>query len=112
MFTKELARRWGKYGVSTVAFHPGDVASNFGEKGTLAVRLFMKSPLKRFLLISPEEAADTPTWLASSTPEVDWQSGDYFVKRKAAPYNLQADDQEVCKALWDVSTELVRFNSR
>lgn len=107
MFTKELARRWGKYGVSAVTFHPGDVASSFGAKGTPAVRLFMKSPLRRLLLITPEEAADTPTWLASTTPEVDWQSGKYYVKRKAAPYNPQADDQAVCEALWDASAKLV-----
>lgn len=107
MFTKELARRWSKYGVSVASFHPGDVASSFGTQGTLAVRLFMKSPLKHFLLISPEEAADTPTWLASTKPGVDWQSGEYYVKRKAAPYNSQADDQVICEGLWQASAKSV-----
>jgi NAD(P)-dependent dehydrogenase (short-subunit alcohol dehydrogenase family) len=111
MFTKELARRWGRYGVSTASFHPGDVASSFGTQGTLAVRLFMKSPLKHILLISPEEAADTPTWLASTKPGVDWQSGEYYVKRKAAPYNAQADDQAICEGLWQASAKSVPLKS-
>jgi len=107
MFTKELVRRWGSYGVHAVSFHPGDVASSFGKQGTLAVRLFMKSPLKKFLLISPEEAADTPVWLASSRPDVDWKSGDYYVKRQSSVYNSQADDEELSAALWRVSEKLV-----
>ena len=36
LFTKELHRRYHSAGISTAAFHPGSVASNFGQRSGLA----------------------------------------------------------------------------
>lgn len=105
LFTAELHNRFFDRGISTAAFHPGIVATNFADGSTSLMRLVYRSVFKIFL-ISPEEGADTLVWLASTTPGVDWVSGAYYDKRRIARANPQAYDPELAARLWDLSAEL------
>jgi NAD(P)-dependent dehydrogenase (short-subunit alcohol dehydrogenase family) len=106
LFTKELDRRFGADGISTAAFHPGVVASNFASESTSPLRVIYRSIL-RHTLISNEKGADTLVWLATTTPGTDWTPGEYYIKRKPGRTNRQADDAQLASALWERSAEMV-----
>jgi NAD(P)-dependent dehydrogenase (short-subunit alcohol dehydrogenase family) len=79
LFTKELHRRFHERGLSSAAFHPGAVASNFS----------------------------TLEWLATTKPGTEWTSGEYYAKRKVARANKQASDPKLAEQLWDYSTAMI-----
>ncbi len=106
LFTMELHRRYHDQGISTAAFHPGVVATNFSTSSTSIMRLVYKTPLKRFLL-SPEQGADTLVWLATTRPGTDWASGRYYEKRSITGANRQAYDPELAAGLWERSEAMV-----
>jgi NAD(P)-dependent dehydrogenase (short-subunit alcohol dehydrogenase family) len=106
LFTAELNHRYGGAGITTAAFHPGVVATNFAADSTSHMRHAYKTLLKRFLL-TPEQGADTLLWLINGTAGTDWISGAYYAKRALAKANPQAYDAELARGLWDRSAELV-----
>ena len=103
LFTRELARRLAGTGVSANCLHPGVVASRFGDEagGWLTTGF---SVIKLFA-ISPQKAADTIVYLASSA-EVAGVSGQYFVKHKIAKTSSQSLDDAAAARLWSVSETL------
>ncbi|TSE16604.1 SDR family NAD(P)-dependent oxidoreductase [Arthrobacter sp. KBS0703] len=106
LFTAELQNRFGGAGISTAAFHPGVVATNFAAESTSWMRHAYKTIINRFLL-TPEQGADTLVWLATSTPGQDWVPGAYYAKRALAKANKQAYDADLARELWDRSQEMV-----
>ena len=106
LFTTELHHRYGAEGITTAAFHPGVVATNFAADSTSPMRHAYKTFLNRFLL-SPEQGADTLVWLATATPGQDWISGAYYAKRALAKANKQAYDAGLARELWDRSEAMV-----
>ncbi|PWC06283.1 SDR family oxidoreductase [Mycetocola zhujimingii] len=110
LFTTELHRRFSDSGISTAAFHPGVVATSFATGSTTAMRHIYRSVF-RFLLISPEQGADTLVWLAQSIPGVDWVSGAYYAKRQIAKANPLAYDAALAAELWEKSERLVGISS-
>jgi NAD(P)-dependent dehydrogenase (short-subunit alcohol dehydrogenase family) len=106
LFTTELNTRYGVEGITTAAFHPGVVATNFAADSTSPMRHAYKTFLNRFLL-SPEQGADTLVWLATATPGYDWVSGAYYAKRALAKANKQAYDAKLARELWDRSEAMV-----
>jgi NAD(P)-dependent dehydrogenase (short-subunit alcohol dehydrogenase family) len=109
LFTSELNNRYAADGISTAAFHPGVVATNFAAESTSAMRHAYKTFLNRFLL-SPEQGADTLVWLATATPGQDWIPGAYYAKRALAKANKQAYDAELARGLWERSEALVALD--
>jgi NAD(P)-dependent dehydrogenase (short-subunit alcohol dehydrogenase family) len=108
LFTVELARRHGSEGISTAAFHPGVVSSNFAAEAGGLSAIFYKNPLSRLLLTSPEKGAGQLVWLAEGAPGTDWQSGAYYEKRKpASRMNPQARDPELASWLWEQSEAML-----
>ncbi|WP_261569247.1 SDR family NAD(P)-dependent oxidoreductase [Frankia gtarii] len=108
LFTRELHRRYHERGISTAAFHPGAVASNFSSgSGSPVMRALYGSPLKHVFLISPDKGSDQLVWLATSKPGSDWQSGQYYVKRKIGSANKQADDADLARQLWERSEAMI-----
>lgn len=110
LFTTELHRRYSDSGISSAAFHPGVVATSFATGSTTIMRHIYRSVF-RFLLITPEQGADTLVWLAESTPGVDWVSGAYYAKRQIAKANPLAYDQALAAELWEKSARLVGISS-
>jgi len=106
LFTAELHTRYNAEGISTAAFHPGGVATNFAAESTSPMRLAYTSFLKRFML-TPDQGADTLIWLANSTPGRDWTSGGYYTKRALSKANKQAYDVGLARELWERSVGMV-----
>ena len=107
LFTTELHRRHHDQGISAAAFHPGNVATNFASDTTSWFRFIYRTPIKRLALISPEQGAETLTWLAEGTPGQTWESGRYYEKNKPAHSADQADDPDLARQLWDRSLKLL-----
>jgi len=103
LFTRELARRLAGTGVIANCFHPGFVASRFGdEAGGFVGRLF---PLVKLAAISPERGADTLVYLASS-PDVANVTGQYFDKHRAVEPSPAAREEAAARRLWEASEKL------
>ena len=100
MYARELDRRYRDSGISSASFHPGIVATNFAAGSTSQLRRFYGAGVRRFLA-SPEKAADTLVWLATTRPGLDWPQGQYFAHRRVAKANRQAYDDALCAGLWD-----------
>jgi NAD(P)-dependent dehydrogenase (short-subunit alcohol dehydrogenase family) len=107
LFTTELHRRHHAQGISTAAFHPGNVATNFAAGSTSLMRFVYRTPLKHLALISPEKGSDNLVWLATSTPGTDWESGAYYEKRAVTKTNPQAADADLAAGFWDASARMV-----
>lgn len=107
LFTKELHRRYSADGITTAAFHPGGVATNFSAGSTTSMRFAYNSILRK-LMLTPEQGADTLMWLANTEPGRDWVPGEYYAKRKISKANKQAYDAHLARQLWDRSEEMVK----
>ena len=103
LFTRELARRLARTGVTANCLHPGVVATRFGSSSGGWAGLAI--PLLRPFFLSPEKGADTIVYLASS-PEVTKTTGAYFVNRKIAEPSPAARDDAAAKRLWEASEAL------
>ena len=106
LFTKELHRRFHERGLSSAAFHPGAVASNFSNEPGSPVHFAYTGVLKRVLL-SPTKGADTLEWLSTATPGTEWTSGEYYAKRKVARANKQAYNPKLAAQLWERSAAMI-----
>jgi NAD(P)-dependent dehydrogenase (short-subunit alcohol dehydrogenase family) len=103
LFTRELAKRLDGTGIAANCLHPGFVATRFGDQsggfmsGLIGVA-------KNFAL-TPEQGAQTIIYLASS-PDVEGQSGGYYVKSKRTAPTREAQNDADAKRLWDVSAKI------
>jgi hypothetical protein len=95
--------------VTANCFHPGVVATRFGESSGGFAGLVI--PFLRPFFLSPEKGADTLVYLASSL-EVEKTTGEYFVKRKMTQPSLAARDDATAKRLWGASEALAGARSR
>ena len=113
LFTTELHRRFHDQGLSSAAFHPGGVATNFGAESTSFFRPIYQSRIGKLLLATPEKGAAQLVRFAQTEPDVDWQSGAYYESgRVARRVNPQARDADLARRLWDRSAELVGVDAR
>ncbi len=112
LFTKEFNRRYGKTGMSMVAFYPGNVLTSFAKEANGLMRGMYrfaqrhKFAQKILAMIPPEQGADTAVWLATTTPGKDWQPGEYYYKRKIAKAHKLAYDEETARSLWEQSEKM------
>ena len=106
-FTRELARRLQRSGVTVNCVFPGVFRSNLG--GTDGAQgLFWKAVglLLGWALSPPEKAARRVLYLLTSARVADI-SGGYFGDRKPIPAPAQADDPAANAMLWSISERLV-----
>jgi NAD(P)-dependent dehydrogenase (short-subunit alcohol dehydrogenase family) len=103
LFTRELAHRLAGTGVTANSFHPGFVATRFGDRSGGLVSLGVRIG-KRFAL-TPEQGAETLIYLASS-PDVEGITGEYFVKCRRATPTAAAQDDELARRLWDQTARI------
>lgn len=109
LFSKELHRRFHGNGIAAASFHPGIVRTGFaGEfRGPVS---FAYTSLFKYLFRSPGEGADSLVWLATSEPDRDWQSGEYFKNRRLSKANKQAYRQDLATQLWALSMKATNRN--
>lgn len=113
LFTTELHRRFHGQGLSSAAFHPGGVATNFGAESTSFFRPLYQSRLGKLVLATPEKGAAQLVRFAQTEPGTGWQSGAYYEGgRVARRVNPQARDADLARRLWDRSAELVGVTAR
>jgi NAD(P)-dependent dehydrogenase (short-subunit alcohol dehydrogenase family) len=109
LFTKELDRRYRDKGISAVAFHPGNVATNFASTSNGFLRFMYQTPLKYFAgLISSDKGAETMVWLATSKPGKDWEIGEYYVNKKLKTTHPIARDTATARSLWEQSKSMLK----
>lgn len=108
LFIKELHNRYHDQGINAASFYPGNVATNFASNTSSWLKFVYHSFLRNYILISPAQAVDTLVWLALSEPGKDWQSGEYYEKRKIIIANKQAYDTNLAKTLWEISASITR----
>ncbi len=107
LFSIELHRRYHGAGLSTVAFHPGYVVTNFSRaSGSRVLTFAMRTPMKN-ILPPAERGSDHLVSLASGTPGVDWKSGEYYSRLRIAKAHRQAYDPVLARELWDRSLAMV-----
>ncbi|PYI69095.1 short-chain dehydrogenase [Arthrobacter livingstonensis] len=106
LFTRELHHRLNGQGLTTAAFHPGGVATNFSAGSSSYMRFLYGSGMRSYML-TPAQGAQTLVWLAIGQPGLDWESGGYYAKRKPARVSGQGRDAALATQLWDWSEERV-----
>ena len=108
LFTRGLHARFHDQGVSTMAFHPGNVATNFAADTTNLMRFLYHTPLRHLALISAERGGSNLTWAIEGLPGSDWASGSYYDQRKLAKrINPQMNDDSLVDLLWERSADMV-----
>ena len=108
LFTRGLHARFHDQGVSTMAFHPGNVATNFAAGTTNLMRFIYHTPLRKLALISAEKGGSNLTWAIEGRPGVDWASGSYYDERTlATQVNPQMNDDSLVQQLWERSATMV-----
>lgn len=103
----ELHRRHHAEGLSTAAFHPGAVATNFGADGTGLAARFYRSRLKDLILASPEKGAAPLVRLAGGSPGVDWESGTYYHRHRPRELPRSVTADAAARDVWARTEELV-----
>jgi NAD(P)-dependent dehydrogenase (short-subunit alcohol dehydrogenase family) len=107
LFTHELSRRIEGERVTANALHPGVVATNIWKSaaGPLGFVTFVP----KLFMITPEQGAETPIYLASS-PDVEGVSGRFFYRKKERKSSVESYDKLVAGRLWEVSRSLSGFS--
>ena len=108
LFTYELSRRLEGTGVTVNCLHPGTVATNIWN-GSMGPFSFLGN-ISRLFLISPEEGARTPVYLASS-PEVEGVTGKYYDDKREKQSSDESYDQSVASKLWNESERMTGLSS-
>lgn len=107
LFTKGLHRHFHAQGLSSVAFHPGVVATNFASATDSYLNHLYHSVLKVFL-VSPEQGGGRLRHFIDGRPDDAWVSGEYYVSpKKIGQTNPQAYDPAVVEKHWETSAALL-----
>jgi len=102
LYTRELNRRLSDHGIVAQAVHPGIVQSNFASHGGQEMQTYFETQDT----LSPQQAARTILWLATSE-EGGRDGGRYFHDLAEAPLAPQARDDEAAARLWRESEALL-----
>jgi len=106
----ELADRLRDSGIAVNALHPGYVATNIvplDRAGWPARALKPFWHIAKYVILSCEQGAATPVYLASS-PKVRHVSGAYFEKCVPVASSAASRDRKLQRRMWDVSVELTK----
>jgi NAD(P)-dependent dehydrogenase (short-subunit alcohol dehydrogenase family) len=102
LFVKELARRLQGTQMTANAADPGFVRTNLGRYATGGRRMLLT--VTRPMQSSPEHAAATPVYLATSA-DVTSSSGGYYLDRHPRELTGLATDAKLARRLWAVSAQ-------
>jgi NAD(P)-dependent dehydrogenase (short-subunit alcohol dehydrogenase family) len=103
MWTRELARRLAGTGVTANCFHPGFVATRYGDHAGGLLSWGVR--LAKLGAISPEQGARTLVYLATS-PEIADVTGRYFTRCREKTPSPAAQDDAAARRLWDETARL------
>lgn len=107
LFTKALHQRFHTEGLSTVAFHPGVVATNFASDTDSRLQHIYRSVLKVFLT-SQQQGGSRLRHFITGQPGDDWISGEYYRSTKrVGRTNPQAYDPDIIREHWERSADML-----
>ena len=107
LFTRQLHERYNGAGISTVAFHPGVVATNFASETDSYFKRLYHGVFARFLTTANQGGA-TLRHFIEGTCGKDWQSGEFYVAPgKIGRTSKQADDVDLARRFWERSCEML-----
>lgn len=107
LFTRGLHEHFQAQGLSTVAFHPGNVATSFASDTTSPLRWLYHTVLRRFFLISPARGGANLVHFIQGRPGVDWISGEYYDQRRLGRTVREAYDPSVVREYWERTATLL-----
>lgn len=110
LHARELNTRHGADGIRAVAFDPGNVRTNFASESSSLLRFVYRTPLARFILISPEKGGENLAFFADGTPGVTWEPGRFHTQTTPATEqdtNPLVHDEALAAALWERSEAMV-----
>ena len=99
LFANELAHRLEGRPISVNSLHPGDVQSSIVRDSKLLSFLI---PYARPLIMTVEEGAETPLWVACGV-DLEGVSGRYFSHMRERPCSKAARDPRAAARLWNLS---------
>lgn len=110
LFTRALQKRYAAEGRGTIAtcFHPGAVATGFGQDEVGFLNFGMR--VIRPLVLTAEQGADTGIFLATAE-DITPFAGGYLAKRKLRTAFGQAADDTIAADLWRVSAARVGISA-
>ena len=109
LFTRGLEARYSSDGISSVAFDPGNVRTNFASATTSIVRLVYRTPLSRLVLIPPEKGGANLAFFVEGSAGSTWLPGRFYTQtRLATPAetNPRIFDDALVDEVWSRSSEL------
>ena len=106
LFTRLLAKKLEKDGITVNCLHPGVIATNIIRDRGKAIRF-----LSRLLFKSPKNGARTSIYLASA-PEIENTTGEYFSNKKIVKSSDESKDMETAKKLWKLAEEHIKINDK
>ncbi len=102
LFVRELARRLAATGITANAADPGFVRTNLGRYASGGRRMLLT--VSRPMQSSPERAAATPVYLATSD-QVAAVTGGYYANEHPMELSGLATDSKLARRLWGVSAQ-------
>ena len=102
LFVRELARRLAGTGITANAADPGFVRTNLGRYASGGRRMLLT--VSRPMQSSPERAAATPVYLATSD-QVAAVTGGYYANEHPMELSGLATDSKLARRLWGVSAQ-------
>jgi NAD(P)-dependent dehydrogenase (short-subunit alcohol dehydrogenase family) len=109
LFAKGLHNRYHSQGLSAVAFHPGNVATNFASDTTSYFKWVYHSFPKVFL-VSPDKGGRTLSFFADGEPGQDWTSGEFYGSNcRIGKTNPQGYDEKLITEHWERSMEMLKI---
>lgn len=110
LFTKGLHEHFHERGLSTLAFHPGNVATNFASDTDSYFQRVYHGALKTFL-ISPEQGGARLRHFIDGKPGETWKSGEYYGSpKRIGRTNRQAYDPAIVRQHWQRCTDMLGIN--
>lgn len=107
LFTRGLHERFHDQGLSTVAFHPGFVATNFASDTNSRLQYVYRTALKVFLT-SAEQGGVRLRHFIEGQPGSDWVSGQYYgSSKRIVRTHRQAYDPAVVREHWQRSADML-----
>jgi retinol dehydrogenase 12 len=102
LFVHELARRLQGKGITANAVDPGFVRTNLGRHATGGRHMLLT--LTRPMQATPDRAAATPVYLATSVDVAD-ATGGYYAGGHPAEVSELAENTKLARRLWAVSAQ-------
>lgn len=110
LFTKELHERFHSRGLSSVAFHPGNVATNFASDTDSHFQRAYHGVLRTFL-ISPDQGGARLRHFIEGEPGQAWRSGEYYgAPGRIGRTNRQVYEAGITAEHWRRSAAMLRID--